>query len=141
MRCEQKGCAFPALPNDKFCKAHSIKPLEPLVPAVSNGDFDIVDMAAVPQFRVYNEKNDAYLAAASTAVPKLILFSVPISFAIAKAVSVLGPGKALRVRCDKSKATSFAASVVTYGKRMGVKIHNRNAGGFAYFFKPDATKK
>ena len=123
MRCLEKGCAFPAVTGKEYCKAHIKDPLPMAAPPPGNGgEFEIVDLAVVPQFKILNEK----------------------SYSIARTVAVLGPGKALRVRAqDAKRVAAFIASIVNYCAKMGIKIHHRKVPGFVYFWKdgqPQAKK-
>jgi hypothetical protein len=120
MRCLEKGCPAPALTDQEYCRAHLRTPPTKLPPPVqAESEYDIVDFSAVPTIRVLNEK----------------------SYGIAKAISVLGPGKALRVRAgDKKAIARISSSVATYGRRLGVKVRFRSALGFVYFWKDGAAK-
>lgn len=112
MRCLEKACPAPAAADSEYCRAHQKAPLTKLPPPVQvESDFEIVDMATVPTFKVVNER----------------------SYKIAKAISVLGPGKELRVRIDSKKGQSSINSIGNYCSKFGFKAHHRCSPGFVFF--------
>lgn len=112
-KCVTRGCVYYALPNDTHCRNHSTKP--PEVPkSPEPAEFEIVKMAAVPQFKIQNAR----------------------TFSIAKAICTLQPDHALKVKVEiKKQMVSLAASVKNYGTKLGIIVKYRTAPGVIYFWK------
>ena len=119
MKCETRGCAFPALQDDKYCRNHTMKveiPKRAGLPAalpVSN-EYEIVQMDKVPKFNIRNEKN----------------------FHIAQVIASLTNSTAVKIHTPAGKVGGYMnTNIKSYLKKLGVKTKHVRNGDHTFFWK------
>jgi hypothetical protein len=109
MRCQDKGCSWPAVGNTQFCASHQPTPIKQ--GNAAEEDISVVSISAIPPARA-NE----------------------VAMSLLKTVETLGEGKALKVKLVKfSKPTLITTQ--RYALVKGTRIGVRFIGAYAYVWK------